>query len=532
MFSFLADLRHATRALRANMGFTVAAVTTMAVAVGASSAMFSLVNAVLLRPLPFAEPDRLLAIGDVRQDAPERLRGTSLNELDDWRAQSRAVEAFGAWRDWGMSRHDGMEGESVFGVIVTPDIFKVLPVKPQLGRLFVPEDDRAGNNAILLLSDGFWRERFGADRHVIGRTMVLERGPKAAYTIVGVLPPQFTDLPSFDEVQVVTLSSIDPDARLGRDLRNRRVFGRLRRGATLEQARSEMGVIATRLARQYPESNAKWDIAVRSLIDFEVGSMGPRLRSLFAAVGFVLLIACANVAALQLARALSRRREFSIRQAIGGRRFHLARALLAEGLLVSIAGGAAGLVLAAWLVDAIVVAGPSIPRANDVGVGIPVVLFALVICTAAGLAVAIPASLLTTRLDVTTGLKEESGHLPNVRARYWRLGFVGAQVAMALVLLTGAVLAAQTFVGLMTLRPGFDPSGLAMVSVFNPIDRTSDQVIGVYSQAVNEVRAVPGVRAVSVEVLAGPRLALARVTSARPPSSLRASTMKFQALVP
>ncbi len=503
MSSFVGDLRHAARALRASGGFTVAAVSTMAIAVGATTAMFSIVNAVLIRPLPFSEPDRLLAIGGVREDAPARLRGTSINELRDWREQSRAVEAFGAWRDWSMSRHDGSEGESVYGVIVTPDLFRVLPLQPELGRLFHPDDDRPGNNSIIMLTDAFWRERFGADRGVIGKTMVLERGPKATYSIVGVLPPAFNELPAFEEVQVVALSSIDPDAGTGREIRNRQVFARLRPGASLDEVRTEMSVIASRLARKYPETNAKWNIAVRPLLEQQVGSLGSALRSLFAAVGFLLLIACANIAALQLARALARRREFSIRQAIGGRRVHLARALVAESLLVAILGGAAGLVLAAWLIDGMLAAAPAIPRASDVSLSVPVVLFALAICTAAGLIVALPSSLLTTRLDVVRGLKEESGHAPNVRAQSWRLGFVGAQVAMALVLLTGAVLAAQTFAGVIALGPGFDSAGLGMLSVFNPIDREGGHVVSAYERAIAEARAIPGVRAASA-VSAGP----------------------------
>ena len=503
MFAFLRDLRHASRALRGSMGFTAAAVATMAIGVGGTAAMFSTVYAVLLAPLPFPDSGRLVAVGGVRRDAPAEMRGASLNELRDWREQSRAIEAFAAWRDWGMSRHDGTDGESVYGAIVTPEIFQVLPVTPGLGRLFRSDEDRPGANAVVIISDGYWRERFGADRDVIGRTLVLERGPRAVYTIVGVLPPHFSEVPSFQDVEVFALSSIDPDAGMGRDVRNRRVFARLRSDASIAEARADMDVIAARLGRQYPETNAAWDISVRPLIEQEVGPIGGALRTLFLAVGFVLLIACANVAALQLARALVRRREFSVRQAIGGSRFDLARALIAEGLLVSLAGGAAGLVLATWLVDAMLAAGPVIPRARDVAVNLPVMAFAVAACTVAGLAVALPASLLATRLNVVQGLKEEGGSLPNVRAYRWRLGFVAGQVALALVLLTGAILAAQTFVGVVTLRPGFDPVNLATVSVFTPIERKAADVAAGYARAIEEIRGIPGVRSASA-VSGGP----------------------------
>ncbi|HSL22404.1 MAG TPA: ABC transporter permease [Vicinamibacterales bacterium] len=497
MLAFLRDLRHAARALSGSLGYTIAAVATMAVGVGATAAMFSIVNPVLIEPLPFPAADHLIAVGGVREDAPGELRGTSLVELRDWREQSRSIEAFAAWRDWGMSRHDGVDGEGVYGAIVTPQIFQVFPVQPRLGRLFHPDDDQPGRNQVVLLTDGYWRERFGADRNVIGRTMVLERGPRATYTIVGVLPPQINELPSFEDVQLFALSSSDPDAGLGRDLRNRRVFARLRRGRTIDDAAREMEVIAARLAREYPETNAIWSIAVRPLVVEEVGSVGNALRALFAAVGFVLLIACANVAALQLARALARRREFSIRQAIGGRRLDLARALVAEGLLVSAAGGAAGLILAGWLVDAMLSAGPAIPRAGGASVDLAVVAFAIAACSLAGLLVALPASLLTTRLDVVRGLKEESGHVPNVRAHRWRLAFVGAQVALALALLTGAVLAGQTFVALLTMHPGFRPDGVATISVFAPIEKKGQEVTGLYARAIEEIRALPGVTSAS-----------------------------------
>jgi hypothetical protein len=186
--------------------------------------MFSIVRPVLLQPLPFVNPNRLAAIETFRVDTPDRTRGASLQELRDWKEQSHTLAAFAGWRDWGMSRHDGAPGESVYAVIVTPDIFSVLPVQPQLGRLFNEEDDAPAKNQIVLLAHDYWLNRFGGDSHVIGRTMVLERGPRATYTVVGVLPRVFNEVPSFASAQVFALSSIDPDAGRNRNLRNRRVF--------------------------------------------------------------------------------------------------------------------------------------------------------------------------------------------------------------------------------------------------------------------------------------------------------------------
>lgn len=501
--NFLTDVRYAARALRGSAGFTAAAVATMAVGIGATAAMFSIVYATLLEPLPFPDSGRLVAVGSVRLDSPGNLRGASLEELRDWQQQSRTIQSFGAWRDWGMSRHDGHDGESVYGIVATPGLFEVLAVMPQLGRVFRPDEDRPGHNTVVLLTDRYWRDRFGADPGILGRTLVLERGPRATYTVVGVLPPEFEALPSFEDVQVVAPSSIDPDAGHGRALRNRRVFARLRQGASIQAARDEMDVIAARLANEYPESNADWGIALRSLIDQEVGAMGGALRGLFAAVGFLLLIACVNIAALQLARALSRRREFAIRQAVGGRRVHLTRAMVMEGLLIAVVGGLAGLLLASWLIDTMLAAGPSLPRARAVEVNVVVLAFSFAVCVASGLAVALPASALATRLDVVRGLKEESGHGATARVRAWRAGFVAMQVGMTLLLLTGAVLASQTFVRLLRLQPGFNPEHVAAIPLMVPIDRKGDEVKRLYSDAVGVLRATPGVTAASA-VSAGP----------------------------
>ena len=503
MFAFFRDLRYSIRALRVHAGFTLAASATMAIAISATTAMFSIINPVLLQPLPFQEPDRLVSVDTMRVDTPGRLRGVSLQELQDWRDQSRTIEAFAGWRDWGLSRYDGTAGESVFGAIVTPDIFKVLPVRPQLGRLFNDRDDVPGRNQIVLLSDGYWRTRFGADPTVIGHTLVLERGPKAVYTIAGVLPPAFTELPSFEDVQLFALSSIDPDAGLRRDLRNRRVLARLRKEAVIGAARQEMQSIGRQLAREYPETNQAWEIAVRPLIQAEIGPIGGALRTLFAAVGFVLLIACTNVAALQLTRALSRRHEFAIRQAIGGSRLDIARALIAEGILIALVGTAAGVILATWLLDAIVASGPNIPRASHVSIDTSVLAFAVTAGVAAGLLIALPASLLTTRADLSRGLKEDAGRLPSVGAQRWRLAFVAAQLALTLILLAGAALSTQTFARLVTVHPGFDPHNLAMISVVVPNDRKGSEVSALYVRVLEEIRGIPGVRAASA-VSAGP----------------------------
>ena len=342
------ELRQAWRGLRGSPGFTAAAVATLAIGVGGTAAIFAIANGVLFRDLPFPRADRLVSIATVKTDQPGRAPTVSLEELADWRRDTRTFESLAGWRDWGMARHVDGRTEPAYSIIVTPDLFRVLPLQPVIGRLFRDDEDRAGANHVVLLTNEYWRQRFGSDPRVLGATLTLERGAVADYEVIGVLPPAFTALPSYEDVTIVALSSIDPDAGTGRDRRNRRVFGRLRDGVTLADARAEMSALASGLSATYPTTNIGWTVAVAPLVEHEVGPIGEALRSFFFAVGFVFLIACANIASLQLARALARRREFSIRQAIGDNRAGLVRSLLVESVLVALASGAAGLLVAAW----------------------------------------------------------------------------------------------------------------------------------------------------------------------------------------
>ena len=504
MAAWFHDVRYAARALRANPGFTLATVLTMCLGIGATTGVFSVVDAVVLRPLPFPDAGRIVAVSTVRNDAPSRMLGLSLEDLRDWRAEARTLTALCGWRDWGMERSDTAIREGVYGIIATPELFQVFPAQPVLGRLFTADDDQPGHNRVLLLSYPYWRERFASRQDVVGMTMTLERGPRATYTIVGVLPPQFTEIPSFDGAQVFAPSSIDPDAATGRGHRNREVFARLAPGATLADAASEARVIATRLARQYPETNRDLDARVVGAVESEVGPVGDTLRALFAAVTLVLLIACGNVAGLQLVRALARRREFSIRQALGAGRLTIVRATLAESILVSLLGAAAGVLVAQWLVELVLTAGPPIPRASALRFDAGVFGFALAVCVAAGCLAALPAALLATRLNLATALREEAGSI--ARAVRARMVFVAGQITLALVLLTGAVVAAQTLAAQLRLDPGFDPSGVATIRMSVPLEHKGPEVAALYARAVQEARSVPGVlgaSAVSAPPLSG-----------------------------
>jgi putative ABC transport system permease protein len=507
MGGWLRDLRYAARALRSNPAFTAAAFVTMTIAIGATTAVFSVFDAVLLRPLPIASADQIVAIGVTARDAPAVMRSASLEEIDDWRSQSKTMTAVGAWRDWGLIRYDGAERERVFGIVATPALFEVFPVRPVLGRLLTDDDERPGAGTVALLGHAYWRQRFGSDAAVVGRTMVLERGARATFTIVGVLPPDFTDIPSFARVQVVLPSAIDPDARHGRALRNRLVYARLAAGATAADARAEMDVVAARLADRYPATNAERSIRVETAIEYEAGTMGQTLRAFFASVGLVLLIAAANVAGLQLARALARRREFAIRRAVGGSRIALMRALVSETAILSILAGVAGLVLSRWLVDLALTLGPAIPRAAAVPVDARLIGFTAAVCAASSLLLAVPAALLSTRIEPAQALKEQATQAGGGALRARTL-FVGAQAALALMIFAGAGAATGALMRTLAMQPGFDPEGLGWISLTPPMSRypKGADIAALYDRLVREARAVPGVvgaSAVSATPLSG-----------------------------
>ncbi len=499
MSAWLREIRYATRALRTNRGFTLAALLTMSVAIGATTGVFTIVDTVLFRPLPVPDSDRIVAVASVRRDAPARLQGASLEELQDWQRQAGTFAALCGWRDWPMVRYDGGATEGAFGAIMTPEFFQVFPMQPVLGRVFSAVDDIPGHNAVVLLGYDYWRQRFGADPGVVGKTMVLERGPKATYTIIGVLPKAINYVPSFEDVKIFAPSSIDPDAATGRDRRNRFVFARLGANASVPAAQGEMDLVAARLAQQYPKTNADRTIRVQRVVDYEVGPMADTLRSFLAAVGFVLLIACANVAGLQLVRALARRREFSIRQALGGSRAAIVRALVTESALLSLLAGVIGIIASRWLVEIVLASGPVIPRADAIQFDLRVSTFTFLLCLFSGLLLALPAALLTTRFDLVQALKEQSGNVAGAPALRARMLFVSAQIALALVLLTGAVTAGQTLMRQLTLNPGFDPAGIATTQIFPPVAhyRSGGQIAGLYARVLEDVRTVPGVRAAS-----------------------------------
>jgi putative ABC transport system permease protein len=491
---FVQDIRYAIRTLFKSPGYTAIVLITLALGIGANTAIFSFVNGVLLRPLPFPEPERLVTLAETNPEKILSLAVASPRNLEDWQKMSQTIEEFGAWRDWRF-RVPTPEGPKIIASgIASAGLFSALGVKPVVGRTFLPEEDQPGQDHVVLISHSYWQSQFGGDPTIIKEPLTLD---DQSFTIIGVLPPEFETL-GFGSFKIWAPLSVDPDQTLGRHLRNRRVYARLKAGVSLEQAQAEMSTIAQQLALAYPKENAGWTISVTTLQEAEVGDIRLTLMVFSGAVILVLLIVCANVANLQLARATTRRKEFAIRAALGASRLRLIRQSLSESLVLAGLGGALGLLLAIWLTEFFISISPNtIPRAGEVKLDATVLAFTFALSLLTGILFGIAPGLQAARINLVETLKEAR------RGARFGLGLslrnllVVAQVALALVLLVGAGLFGQTFVHLMTLKPGFNPENLLTVSVFSAGRKREDRV-AFYQRVTEEIEALPGVESVSV----------------------------------
>jgi len=501
MANLVNDVKYAIRGLLKRPGFTAVATITLALGLGANSAIFSFVNGVLLRPLPFPQPDRLLVL---KEKNPEKnIPAVSPRNLEDWERQSRTIEQFGAWRDWHfrLTTPEGTSG--VASAICSPGLFRVLGVEPLRGRTFLPEENQPGRDHVVMISSSYWKSRFGAAESVIGQTITLDKQP---FTIIGVLPPELEAL-NLGTWDVWAPLTVDPDQFLDRHVRNRQVYARLKPGLSLAEAQVEMVTIAGRLAEQYPKENAGWTVAITSLHDEEVGDMRTPILVFLVAVGMVLLIACTNVANLLLARTASRRKEFAVRVALGAGRFQLLRQLLTESVLLSLLGGSAGLLLAIWLIDLFMAINPkSLPRIEQVRLDGTVLGFTFLLSVLTGILFGLAPGLQSSRVNLVEELKDTPGTFRSGRGLRLRAVLVISQVALALTLLVGAGLLAQTFLRLMTLKPGYNPEKLLTAQVSVPIQKYKgrDRVATLYRQITNEIKAIPGVVSVGATT-SGPR---------------------------
>jgi putative ABC transport system permease protein len=484
------DLRYGVRSLRASPAFTLVAVLTLALGIGASTTVFTAVDAVLLRPLEYARPEGLVV---VRTDHGST---TAAGTFLDWKRAARSVERMAAAEWWSPSLTGEERPEQLTAIHVSADLLPMYGVKPLLGRGFLPEEEHAGRDHAVVLSHDFWRARYDGDRGVIGRTLTLN-GEK--YTIIGVMPAGFRFAP-FWNTRAALAAPLVLDARTAdHDGASLRVFARLRPGVTLAQARADLAAVGAAVDREFPGTSR--DILPVRLHEVVVGDVRPALLVLLAAVGFVLLMVCANVAHLQLVRGATRERDFALRAALGASRRRLVQQTLVESGLLSLAGGAAGLLLALGGVKALVALAPrGLPRVDTIAVDPRVVLFAaaltLVVALVAGLAPAVAGS----RVDMLASLKDGArGAADGVRRLRVRGALVVSEFAVAIVLLAGAGLVIRSFAALLAVDPGFDARNVVsmVVSVRGTRDADAARRAVFFEQLVERARALPGVEGAS-----------------------------------
>jgi predicted permease len=493
------DLRYALRQLRKSPGFTVVAVLTLALGIGANTAIFSVVNAVLLNPLPFPNASRIVSLFEATPNFP---RGSiSYPNFLDWQRDNRAFEAIAAFR-WTDGAITGVgEAEEVQARRVSATFFPILGVNPILGRNFTPDEDRRGANPTALISEGLWKRKFGRDPNVIGKRLIVAGRGR---TIIGVIPASFRlHIFNFQTADVYEPIGEETDQAFflrdtywGMD-----AIGLLKPGVTLAQAHDDMKRVNAALADAYPREDGNIKANIVTLKDEMVGDMRPALLVLLGAVGFVLLIACVNVANLLLARSTSRQREFSVRAALGAGQTRILRQLLTESVLLSLLGGGFGLILAKWGTTAALAAVPqTVPRAEEIGLNLQVLLFTLFISALTGIVFGLLPAVRMSRSDISGRLKESGRTISSSRSRTQSVLVMG-EIAMALVLLVGAGLMCRTLVQLWKVDPGFDPHNLSYLSVTPPsslVNQSPDAVRAALRQVDATVRRVPGVEALSL----------------------------------
>lgn len=480
------DIRYGWRALLAARAVTLTALVALALGIGATSAIFSVVDAVLLKPLPLGDPDRIVALLHHR-DHPV----APANFLD-WKRRTTSFAQMGAAEAWGPSVTGDGTPEKVPALRLTTEALALARVQPMLGRLFVAGEDEPGREFEAVLAWGFWQRRFGGDPNVLGRSITLDA---RQYRVVGVMPPRF-DFPLFWAHDVQLWAPLPLGARAAsRSGQSLRVLARLRPTVTVDQARAEVAALTTTLEREYPGTNR--DVTVTPLRDLVVGDVRPALVVLFGAVGFVLLLACANVAHMLLARATARERELVIRVALGASRGRIVRQLLTESLLLSILGGVVGLLLAGWGVRALVaLGGAGLPRATEIGLDARAIAFTLLVTIVTALLFGTAPALRASRAGPAATLRESGrGTTGGARQNRVRDVLVASEFALALVLLAGAGLAIRTFVALRNVDPGFDPRGVVtmVVSYTGSSVGTPERRVGFVTDLIDRVNALPGV---------------------------------------
>ncbi|HKG22907.1 MAG TPA: ABC transporter permease, partial [Blastocatellia bacterium] len=493
------DIRYGTRLLLKKPGFTIVAVMAVALGIGANTAAFSVVNNVLLRPLAFADPGRIVTVlhGGSRPVSPANFL--------DWREQSHSFEQMSAAEVWSPIMTGRDTPEQIRALSMGEGLFPLLGVQPLRGRYFQADDYAPGHERVVVLSYGLWQRRFGSDPEVMGQTLTLNG---QSYTVIGVMPPRFQFPPfwaSKSEMWAPLSLSGRADNRRASSLR---VFARLKRGVTREEAQAEMDAISERLAEAYPDANAGTSAKVESMHEKVVGDLRPALLVLMAVAGFVLLIACANVANLLLARSAVRQKEIVIRSALGASRSRVIRQLITESLILSMLGGILGLLLAFWSIDLLraLLQGSSsdfsvrMPRLDEVGLDLPTLGFGLLLSQLTGVIFGLAPALQLSRPNLNETLKEGGRTVTEgPRARRLRKALVVSEVAIAFILLVGAGLMMRSYLSIQAIDSGFKADNVLTftVSLAGAKDRVGPGREAFYKELTEKLESLPGARSVS-----------------------------------
>ncbi len=491
MGTFRQDLRYAVRMLLKKPGFTLVAVMTLALGIGANTAIFSIVNAVLLRSLPYPEPDRLTQIWETFRPQDVMVTSISPHNFADWQRENQSFERLASYSYATFTLTLDDQPEPVSGLRVSADFLSVMGVSPALGRDFLMEEDAPGKNRVLILSHALWQRRFAGDDGIVGQAIPVNG---ETFTIVGVMPKDFTFPDSTDIWSPIGLDL----SRIQRGTSFLFSVGRLKKDVTIAAAQTEMSAIAASLEQLYPNTNTGCGVNLVALHDQLVGDVKLRLWVLFGAVGFVLLIACTNVANLLIARAATRHKEIAIRIALGGSRWRLIRQFLTESTLLSLVGGGAGLLLAMWGVDFLVAASlVQFPHTGEIGIDGWALAFTALASVVTGLVFGIVPALQATKPDVQETLKETGQSVTAGVARHrLRKTLVVAEIALALILLAGAGLLINSFLRLQRVPVGFDPKNVLTMRISLPRSRYAEprQQQAFFEQAIEKISAIDGVR--------------------------------------
>ncbi|HEX5736621.1 MAG TPA: ABC transporter permease [Blastocatellia bacterium] len=501
MDTLLQDVRYAFRMLAKKPGFTIAAVLAVALGIGANTAIFSVVNTVLLRSLPYKDPDKLTMVLSHKRDSLRGSGSAAFLDVVDWEKQSQTFEDMAVFRQMGYTLTGVGEPERITGARVSADFFPLLGVEAIEGRTFRPEEDQRGSERVVVLGHGLWQRRFGGDPSIIGQSLSLNA---EGHTVIGVLPPDFKFPLDVSDAEMWTAVAHDGDLLEERGAHYLKVVGRLKPGVSINEAQLEMNEIASRLEQQYPAENTGRIVNLNPMFEHLVSGIRRTLVILLGIVGLVLLIACANVANLMLARAAARTKEIAIRTALGASRRRVVRQLLTESLILALLGGGAGLLLALWGIELLIKLGPrDIPRLDDISIDGTVLWFTAAASILTGIIFGLVPALKASKPDLNESLKEGSRGTSEGFNRYsLRNLLVVVQMALTLIPLVSAGLLVKSFLRLQQVNPGFAPENVLTMRVSLPaLFDEGDKAVLFFKQATERIESIPGVESVGAVTL-------------------------------